>query len=237
MPSSPPAAQPFPTPPKQDPAAKVWESYNDFLMWGDVGRYAKFLVRYELFKKTMELPGDIVEGGVFKGAGVLFWAKLIQLFHPQSTKKVIGFDTFDGYVDTGNTTDAAAGSKFIQESNYRGVSPESIMEMARQQGLAHRIELVKGDATKTVFEYARQRPGFRICLLNFDYDVAEPTRAGLEALYPRVVPGGLVVFDEYAIHAWSESDAADEFLKGKNLTLKAVPWAGTPSAYVEKREM
>ena len=43
------------------------------------------------------------------------------------------------------------------------------------------------------------RPGFRISLLHMDLDVEEPTLKALEALWPKVCKGGVVIFDEYAI--------------------------------------
>jgi hypothetical protein len=73
-----------------------FDSYNQFLEDGDLDRFTKILSRYDFFKMITELPGDIVECGVFNGHGVLFWARLIQIFNPLSTKKVIGFDTFEG---------------------------------------------------------------------------------------------------------------------------------------------
>ena len=48
-------------------------------------------------------------------------------------------------------------------------------------------------------QYTMSRPGFRISLLYMDLDVEEPTLKALEALWPRVCKGGVVIFDEYAI--------------------------------------
>ena len=59
---------------------KRWDLYNDFSLWGHTDRFSKMLARYEIFKQVIEMPGDIVEGGVLKGAGMLYWAKLIEIF-------------------------------------------------------------------------------------------------------------------------------------------------------------
>ena len=79
------------------------------------------------------------------------------------------------------------------------------------------------------------RPGFRIALLNMDLDLAEPTLAALEALWPRVVPGGVVVFDEYSVARWTESNAVDQFFEEKPVALKTLPWSRTPTAYLVKQ--
>ena len=48
-----------------------------------------------------------------------------------------------------------------------------------------------------------------------------------------MVPGGVVIFDEYAIKQWTESNAVDRFVKEQFLTLKPTKYFA-PSAYVEK---
>ena len=50
--------------------------------------------------KILNIEGSIVECGVWNGAGLLSYAKLVEIFEPYSIKrKVIGFDTFEGFVD------------------------------------------------------------------------------------------------------------------------------------------
>ena len=80
--------------------------------------------------------------------------------------------------------------------------------------------------------------GFRISLLHCDLDVYEPTLNTLETAWPRIVPGGLVVFDEYAVEDWGESDAADEFFKtlSNPPRLKQLPNSPTPTAFCVKGE-
>ncbi len=61
------------------------------------------------------------------------------------------------------------------------------------------VHLVEGDVTQTCEEFVKSNPGFRISYLHMDLDVEVPTLKALEALWPCVVRGGIVVFDEYAI--------------------------------------
>ena len=65
-----------------------WDLYNSFFMMNDIERLRKFLAREHLFKMSLELPGDIVEVGVFKGIGVSQLLKLREIFTPASNKKV-----------------------------------------------------------------------------------------------------------------------------------------------------
>ena len=216
---------------------KKWDLYNDFSLWGETDRFSKMLARYELFKRVVDMPGDIVEGGVLKGAGVLYWAKLIQIFNPMSRRKVIGFDTFEGYPeDTSKAHDQKTAKEFTKEqiAEKSMVSDEKIMAAAEAQGLADRIELVKGDASLTISTYVAAHPGFRISLLNLDFVLYDPTLAAMKDLYPRVLPGGVVVLDEYAVADKGESDAVDEVLKGEGIELRNFTWAKSPTAYFIK---
>ncbi len=214
-----------------------WRTYDDFLMVGTLDRYTKLWARYELFKMAIDLPGDIVECGVLNGGGVFYWARLLQVFNPTSQRKVIGFDTFEGYPETmKGKQDKQTSDSFIKTTQYTGSSPEDIMKAAASLGLDRWIELVKGDATKVIKEYVQKNTGFRAALVNLDFDIYEPTLAALENLYPLVVPNGIIVFDEYAVHRWGESKAVDEFFKDKNIVLKSLPWTFSPTAYLKKEK-
>jgi hypothetical protein len=214
-----------------------WDAFNQFSLWGDLDRYTKLLARYELFKLIGDKPGDIVEGGVLKGAGVLYWARLIQIFNPMSRRKVIGFDTFESYPqNTSKDYDRKTAAEFtkVQVADKDLVSVETIMDVARQQGLAERIELVKGDASTTVEKYVNDNPGLRVALLNLDFVLYEPTLAAMRHLYPRVISGGVVALDEYAVHDKGESEAVDEVLRGQRTQMCSFSWAKSPTAYIVK---
>jgi len=214
----------------------TWDSYNDLLLRGPLDRFTKMWARYELFKRVIDLPGDIVEGGVFKGAGLLYWAKLIQVFNPLSRRRVVGFDTFSGYPEsTSHEYDRVKGEEFLKVSNYEGGSPEAIMTVAREVGLENRLEIVRGDAATTMEQYVQKNPGFRVALMNLDFDTYDPTAAALKHFYPLVIANGVIVFDEYAAREWGESNAVDEYFRGKNLTLRSFPWALSPGAYAVKK--
>ena len=96
------------------------------------------------------------------------------------------------------------------------------------------VKLVSGDVCKSTKDYVKKNIGFRISMLVLDVDNYEGTVACLENLFPSVTKGGIIVFDEYALETYGESDAVDEFLKGKKLKLKSIPWCSTPTAYVIK---
>ena len=68
---------------------KIFKADNSLIESNDLDRLKKILARYELFKLSENIPGDIIECGVFKGTGHIFWLKLLNIFDPNSLKKVI----------------------------------------------------------------------------------------------------------------------------------------------------
>lgn len=212
----------------------TWDAYNHLLRSSDIERMRKLLYKNTLYQRILDVPGDIVEVGVFKGTGLAMLADFMLIFEPGSSKRLVGFDVFDEPLHlTGD--DAEQMNDYYSVSNFQGITTETCTQMIVQKGFKpERIELVKGDVTRTCAQYCEENPGFRISFLLLDLDVETPTRATLDALWDRVVRGGIVVFDEYAIARWSESKAVDEFFADKDVQLKTMSWGRTPSAYVIK---
>jgi hypothetical protein len=58
----------------------------------------RFLAHAELFKLSIEIPGDIAELGVFRGLGLFTWANLLEAYCiGNRTKTVYGFDNWRGF--------------------------------------------------------------------------------------------------------------------------------------------
>ncbi len=225
---------PVPAEPAADDAA-LWDAYHTLLLGPDTERLRKLLVRHELFRMSLDVPGDIVECGVFKGAGLLTWLKFLTIHAPGSAKRVIGFDTFDAFAAPSSAGDVAVVQAFVRETGHGGTSVDDLFAAIDAAGIGRdRCALVPGDVRRTTAIYASDSPGFRISLLHMDLDLGEPTYHALKALWPRVTPGGVVVFDEYAIGRWSESDGVDRFFADKRVRMRSLPHARTPTAYVIK---
>ena len=92
----------------------------------------------------------------------------------------------------------------------------SIFDADRFIPIKPRIKLIDGDIEQSVPAFVRDNPGVRFSLVHFDCDLYRPTKIALEALWPHVSRGGVILFDEYAIADWpGETAAVDEFLADK----------------------
>ena len=66
---------------------ELWDHYNSLLLSTDISRIRKLITRYDLFRKSLNVPGDVVECGVFKGTGLMYWLKLLDIYSPAMRSK------------------------------------------------------------------------------------------------------------------------------------------------------
>ncbi|MBV9576465.1 MAG: class I SAM-dependent methyltransferase [Gammaproteobacteria bacterium] len=204
----------------------------------------RFLAHVELFKLTLDVPGDIAELGVFRGLGLMTWANLLEAYCiGDRTKVVWGFDNWQGFTDFSpedgqevkNANKVVGG--FNPEPFYNELnSAIEIYDMDRFVSWKKRIHLVNGNIEETVNHFTQENPGVRFSLIHFDCDLYKPTKAALDIFWPLVSRGGVVMFDEYGIHDWpGETKAVDEFLeRNPDVKLKTFTWTNTPAAYLIK---
>jgi len=86
----------------------------------------RFLAHVELFKMTLEIPGDIIELGVFRGLGLLTWANLLEAYCiGDRTKTVYGFDNWKGFTEL---TKEDGKNEMDVDKLVGGFSPKSTMK-------------------------------------------------------------------------------------------------------------
>ena len=190
-----------------------------------------------------DVPGNIVECGVYRGVGLFSWAKFLEIFHGgDRTRRVFGFDNFAGFTSltemdgpdypSCNKVEGGWNAAPFYEELKKHIDifhADSFLPRAR------RIVLVEGDLAKSAKDFVEQHPGFRVSLLHLDVDLYEPTKAALEAFYPRVVKGGLVVFDEYGLTEWAgESQAVEEYFGDRLPQIEKFPFASLPGGFFVK---
>lgn len=166
---------------------------------------ARFLVKYEIFKLSLPANGSIIECGVFAGGGLMSWAHFSATLEPYNhTRRVVGFDTFAGFPSVHEKDVRHGASEHLHPGAFETNTTilEELQHLVdlhdRNRPLGHipKVELVAGDASQTIPQYVAEHPHLLISLLYLDFDLYAPTKAALEHLYPRVVSGGIVAFDE-----------------------------------------
>jgi hypothetical protein len=236
----------------QDATVPYWNALKDHVEDEDIIQqlgvfqrrifFTRTLIHYEIFKMVQDLPGCIADCGVYKGESLFNFARFLEMTCPgDRIRKVYGFDDFQGLRDFGEE-DAIGDKSGAHVGGYRAVDFKktlfSLVDTFNKDSFVPqvpRIELVEGDITKTAKAFVEERKGIRFSLIHLDFDLYEPTMAALEAFYPKLVPGGIVLLDEYALEAFpGESKALEDYFDGKPPVIKKLPWNTTPGGYFIK---
>ena len=188
-----------------DPWEKKMEAFPKYVKRQNLTR---FLAQYEIFRRILPVKGSIVECGVFRGGGLMGWAKMSAILEPVNlTRRIYGFDTFAGFPGVGNKDVGGLGKHVTPGDLYSDSCEEltqliEIYDSDRFLGHVDKVHLVKGDAAKTIPDFLKKHQHLLVSLLFLDFDLYEPTRVALEHFYPRIPKGGIVAFDELDNPLW-----------------------------------
>lgn len=214
------------------PIDAVWEAENNFYLNGHPSRIGKLLAHYEIYQKIADLPGAVVECGVFKGASLMRFASFRHYLENATSRPIIGFDAFGHFPQEQlQTEDDRAFAERFEGSSGVGILPDTLNDCLSDKGFGN-VQLIGGDVLETVDAYLEKNLHLRVALLHLDMDVYKPTQHCLERFYDRLVPGGVVVIDDYGT-VGGASQATDEFIARHGLMLAKTRFYTVPAYFVK----
>lgn len=212
------------------------EQFMNFPLYTPRQNIANFLTKYELFRRVQNVHGSIIECGVAFGGGLMAFAQLSAIFEPVNHPcRVVGFDTFSGF-PTLSDKDSGSLSREAHTGGYAVDSYSEIMRCVelfdRNRFVGHipKVELVRGDARKTIPRFVADNPQLIVRLLYLDFDLYEPTKVAIETFLPRMPKNAIIAFDELNLKDWpGETAATLETLRINHLNLERFSFASTVS--------
>ena len=152
-------------------SSRAWEYENGFYLTSRVDRLGKQLNQYELYKRILQLPGAVVELGVYKGASLARLLTFRAILEAESSRRVFGLDAFGTFPRSkvASADDLGFIDRFEAEAGD-GYSRAEIAAYLDDKGFGN-YELVEGDVRSTVPRVLDERPELRISLLHLDMDV------------------------------------------------------------------
>lgn len=165
-------------------------------------------------KKAVDLEGDFVECGVYKGT--LSRTIINYVGFEKLDKKFYLLDTFGGfdfkYVTEKEKTTVALEGRYPKDGTYEYVK-ETFQDFAN-------VELVRGSVPDTLTQVESDK----VAYLSVDMNCAEPTRAALEFFWDKLVSGAVIVCDDYAWRGYIEQrEAINQFAKSKEVDVLTLP--------------
>jgi hypothetical protein len=198
-----------------------------------------FLVRFELFRLIRDVPGSILEFGVFNGQGLMSFAHISAILEPNNlTREIIGFDTFSGFPDL-SEADRNGNAEIVKIGGLNAPSYDrlrraiSLFDRNRFLGHIPKVRLVRGDVMDTLEPFIEENRQLVVALLYLDFDIYEPTKLVLSRLMQRVPKGGVVAFDQLNHRSFpGETAALLDVLDIGEIEIKRVPFCSRVSYFV-----
>ena len=176
------------------------------------------------------VQGAIVECGVWRG-GSMMMAALTLAALGKADRELFLFDTFAGHPRPNPERDLRQHYEFWlqrrrtdQSSSWAEVTLEEVRSNLASTGYPpDRLRFVKGVVQETIPTAAPEA----IALLRLDTDWYDSTAHEMRHLYPRLVPGGVLILDDYG-EMPGQKQAVDEFCEqnGVNLLLNRIDASG-----------
>jgi len=209
----------------------IWNSENIYHLKTDTSRISKLIYHYEIYKKIISLPGDVVECGVFKGISLTRFLTFREILENNNSRKIYGFDVFGKFPKPNNLGDKSFLKRWEKNAGD-GIDAQELNDILLEKKFLN-FELIKGDVKKTIPNLIKQQPHLKISLLHLDMDIYEPTKFVLNKLFSYVVKGGIILIDDYN-SVFGATKATDEFLNlNKNLEIKKLNFYKVPSYIIK----
>ena len=168
---------------------------------------------------TFDIPGNLVECGVWRVGAALLMADLLRQADA-TDRSVWLFDSFEGLPPPRRVDGLAAlvynrNTSSPEYYDSGRASLDEVRQTAEQLGVGPYIQVVKGWYEQTL-PLCRDRLG-QIAILRIDGDWHASVRCCLDNLFDQVVDGGLVIIDDYYAYDGCRL-AVHEFLSERRLS-------------------
>ena len=168
------------------PDEELLKNLGLFLNPGALGR---ILFINFLYEKIVNQQGVVAEFGSRYGQNLNLFSSLRGIYEPYNRlRKIIGFDTFEGFVEVDKKDNDNNLGDYSVPKNYMEILDEILSKQEKFSPLEHlkKYELIKGDVSKTLKSYLENNPHTIFALCYFDLDVYKPTKNVLNMIKKRI---------------------------------------------------
>ncbi len=162
-----------------------------------------------------DVPGDLIETGVWRGGATIFMRGVLRAWGDE-TRNVWCADSFEGLpAPDPDRFPADAGDTFYKQTGL-AVGVEQVKHNFERYGLLDdRVKFLVGWFKDTL----PTAPVEQLSVMRLDGDLYESTWQAIEALYPKLSPGGFCIVDDYgdlvaqcqrAIHDYRDANGITE---------------------------
>lgn len=184
-----------------------------------------------LLETTLHLPGDVIECGVYRGSSIQTIGRTLADRAPEKT--IYACDSFEGFPEEGVGRVDVGFLRFLSRIRKKfrtcADTPERLQKIFSLFNI--RGEIVRGYFSDTLGQFAAHK----FCFIHLDCDIYSSYMDCLNTLYDNLVPGGVIVFDDYRSPKWPGAEkAVNEFFGRVGGDILQCTERKEPSWYVRK---
>ncbi|MFN4234158.1 MAG: crotonobetainyl-CoA--carnitine CoA-transferase [Bacteroidia bacterium] len=201
--------------------------------------FSKFLFFNEIYQQVLKIPGIIVEFGVRWGQNLVTFNNLRGIYEPYNYgRKIIGFDTFEGFASISKKDGKhkiIENGAFSVTKNYEDYLIKILNYHENESPLNHinKNFIIKGNAIDTLAKYLNEHPETIIAFAYFDMDIYEPTKECLKLIKPHLIKGSVIGFDELNDPQFpGETIALKEIFNLNEINLQKNKFGGIQSYFI-----
>ena len=157
--------------------------------------------------------------GIWKGGSALFMKAIMEDL--KINKQMFLYDTF-GKIPINNLTkneDIIFANHFLNEKNLPIIDyREKVDSLFCEYKLNHNVHFIKSDVNSLVAEQIPKN----IAFVHLDLDFFEPTYCMLSLVYDKIIPGGIIIIDDYYLDLLNCKHAVDKYFEEKGINIREI---------------
>jgi O-methyltransferase len=160
-----------------------------------------------------DVPGDLIEAGVWRGGACIFM-KANLLARGDTSRTVWVADSFEGLPPPNATLYPADTGDDLHTRSGLGVGADQVRHNFERYGvLDDKVKFLVGWFKDTL----PKAPIDAISVMRLDGDMYESTWQAIEALYPKLSPGGFCIVDDFGSHQSQAGQAIIDYRKANGI--------------------
>jgi len=190
---------------------------------------SRILFMNHLYSQILDVQGVVIEFGCRWGQNLSLFSSFRGIYEPfNRLRKIIGFDTFEGFIKVSDKDhQSLSQGDYAVSKEYQKYLENVLSLMEQESPLSHikKFEIIKGDAPEMLKQYLDEHPETVVAMAYFDMDLYEPTRDCLKVLRPYLTKGSVLGFDELNDALCpGETEAVREVLGLSSVRIKRFPY-------------
>jgi O-methyltransferase len=165
-----------------------------------------------------EVPGDLIETGVWRGGACIFMRGVLKAWDDTS-RTVWVSDSFEGLPRPDAARYPADAGDELHKLGGLAVGVDQVRHNFERYGLLdEQVEFLVGFFKDTL----PSAPIEQLAVMRLDGDMYESTIQAIEALYPKLSPGGFCIVDDFGSHASQCGRAIEDYRSANGITEEIV---------------